>query len=116
MKGAVKHYNPQAPTRAELDIMKEKAETLGRTGAKLEQSLRRLRTLQEHIRILEKEGKDTPEVNALITEFNEVRGKALQHLHYLIVQREAMGFRRQANVQKMYKIPAKKRLMLDNDV
>jgi hypothetical protein len=109
MKGVVKRYNPQAPTRAELDIMKEKAETLGRTGVKLEQSLGRLRTLQEHIRILEKEGKDTPRENALITEFNEVRGKALQYLHYLIIQREAMGFRRHAHAQRMYKIPAKKR-------
>lgn len=116
MKGTRRRYNPQAPTRAELDIMKEKAETLGRTGAKLEESLRRLRGLQEQIRILKKQGKGTPEVNDLIREFNEVHAKALQYLHYLIIQREAMGFRRHANVQRMYKIPAKKSPLLNNDV
>lgn len=116
MTGTGRRYNPQDPTRAELDIMKEKAETLGRTGAKLEESLQRLRALQEHIRILEKQGKGAPEVNELVREFNEVREKAFQYLHYLIIQREAMGFRRHANVQRMYKIPAKKRPLLDNDV
>jgi hypothetical protein len=54
MKGTARRYNPQAPTLAELDIMKEKA--------------------------------------------------------------EAMGFRRHANVQRMYKIPDKKRPLLDSDV
>jgi hypothetical protein len=29
MKGTARRYNPQAPTHAEVDIMKEKAETLG---------------------------------------------------------------------------------------
>jgi len=116
MKGTARRYNPQAPTRAELDIMKEKAETLGRTGAKLDESLQRVRGLHEHIRILQKEGKGASEVNNLITEFNEVRAKAFQYLHYLIIQREAMGFRRHANVQRMYKIPAKKKCLIDNDV
>jgi hypothetical protein len=116
MKGKKGRLDPQAPTRAELDIMKEKAEVLGQTGGRLEESLRRLRTLQEHIRILEAQGKDAPEVNALIGEFNEVREKAFQYLHYLIIQREAMGFRRHTSVQRMYKTPDKKRPLLDSDV
>ena len=45
MKGTARRYNPQAPARVELDIMKEKAETLGRTEAKLKESLQRLRIL-----------------------------------------------------------------------
>ena len=116
MKGTARRYNPQAPTRAELDIIKEKAETLGRTGAKLDESLRKLRALQDHIKIMEKEGKGQAEVSDLITEFNEAREEAFQYLHYLIIQREAMGFRRHANVQRMYKIPAKKGPLLGNDV
>jgi hypothetical protein len=119
MKGTARRYNPQAPTRAELDIMKEKAETLGRTGAKLKESLQRLRVLQDHIRIMEKEGKGASEINDLIREFSEVRAKAFQCLHYLIyliIQRAAMGFRRHANAQRMYKIPAHKRTLLDSDV
>jgi len=116
MKGTARRYNPQAPTLAELDIIKEKAETLGRIGAKLDESLRKLRALQDHIKIMEKEGKGQAEVSNLITEFNEAREEAFQYLHYLIIQREAMGFRRHANVQRMYKIPTKKRPLLGNDV
>jgi len=116
MKGTARRYNPQAPTLAELDIIKEKAETLGRIGAKLDESLRKLRALQNHIKIMEKEGKGQAEVSNLITEFNEAREEAFQYLHYLIIQREAMGFRRHANVQRMYKIPTKKRPLLGNDV
>jgi hypothetical protein len=96
--------------------MREKAESLGRTGGKVDESLRRLRVLQEHRRIFKKHGKGAPEVNDLIREFNEKREKAFQYLHYLIIQREAMGFRRHASVQRMYKIPAKKRPLLENDV
>jgi hypothetical protein len=54
MKGKKGRLDPQAPTRAELDIMKEKA--------------------------------------------------------------EAMGFRRHTSVQRIYKIPDKKRPLLDSDV
>jgi len=116
MKGTARRYNPQAPTQAELDILKEKAETLGRTEAKLKESLQRLRVLQDHIRIMEKEGKGASEINDLIREFSEKRAKAFQYLHYLIIQRAAMGFRRYANVQRMYKLPAHKRPLLDSDV
>ena len=72
--------------------------------------------MQDHIRIMEKEGKGASEINDLNREFNEVRAKGFQYLHYLIIQREAMGFRRHANVQRMYKIPAQKRPLLDSDV
>jgi hypothetical protein len=116
MKGTGRRYDLEAPTRAELDIMKEKAEALGRVGAKLEQSLQRLRALEAHIKDLEREGQGTAEANALIGEFNGVREEAVQFLHYLIIQREAMGFRRHTSVQRLYRIPDKKRPLLDGDV
>ena len=49
-------FDPEAPTQAELAIMKEKAEALGRAGGKLDESLRRLKILEERMRILEREG------------------------------------------------------------
>jgi hypothetical protein len=113
MKGSGRRYNPEAPTRAELDIMKEKAEALGRVGAKLEHCLRRLRDLAAHIRVLERDGQAAAETNVLIGEFNEVREKSLQYLHYLIIQREAMGFRRHTSVQRLYRIPDRKRPLPD---
>jgi hypothetical protein len=46
-------------------------------------------------------------------EFNQVRQRALRYLHYLIIQREAIGFRRHANVRGMYQIPPKKRFIAE---
>jgi hypothetical protein len=109
-------FDPEAPTQAELDIMKEKAEALGRAGGRLDESLRRLKILEQRIKVLERDGEGAREVNALIREFNQVRERACQYLHYLIIQREAVGFRRHANVKNLYQIPFKKRHLPDEDV
>jgi hypothetical protein len=108
-------FDPEAPTQAELAIMKEKAEALGRTGGKLDESLRRLTILEQRIKMFEREGEGAREVNALIREFNQVRERACQYLHYLIIQREAIGFRRHAKVKRMYQIPCTKRPLPDED-
>jgi hypothetical protein len=109
-------FDPETPTQAELAIMQEQAEALGRTGGKLDESLQRLKILEERMRILEREGEGAREVNALIREFNQVRERACQYLHYLIIQREAIGFRRHANVKMMYQIPFKKQPLPDDEV
>jgi hypothetical protein len=108
-------FDPETPTRAELDIMQEQAEALGRTGGKLDESLRRLKVLGQRIKVFEREGEDARAVNALIKEFNQVRERTCQYLHYLIIQREAIGFRRHANVIRMYQIPLKRRPLPDED-
>ncbi len=108
-------FDPTAPTEVELDIMHEKAKALGRTGGRLDAGLQRIRVLEERIGILEREGEDARAVNTLIREFNQVREKARQYLHYLIIQREAIGFRRHAHVTKMYQIPFKKRPLPEDD-
>ena len=102
-------FEPETPIRAELDIMKEKAEALGRVGGRLDESLRKITILEQRITMLEREGKGARELNGLIREFNEVRQRAREYLHYLIIQREAIGFRRHANVRGMYQLPPKKR-------
>jgi len=111
-----KRCDPEAPLKAELDIMQEKAEALGQAGRKVDESLLRLRALEERIGILVEEGKTTAEINALIKEFNQLRETALQRLHHLIIHREAIGFRRHAHVKKMYSIPLKKRPLSDGEV
>jgi hypothetical protein len=108
-------FDPEAPTQAELEIMQEQAEALGRVGGRLDESLRRLKVLEQRIEILEREGEGARAVNALIREFNQVRERARQYLHYLIIQREAIGFRRHANVKRMYQIPFKKRPLPHED-
>ena len=104
-------FDLETPIQAELDIMKEKAEALGRVGGRLDESLRRIKFLEWRITMLEQGDKDTRAMNTLVREFNQVRQRALQFLHYLIIQREAIGFRRHANVRRMYQIPPKKRLL-----
>jgi hypothetical protein len=111
-----KRCNPEAPLKAELDIMQEKAEALGQAGRKVDESLQRLKVLEERIGMLVDEGKNPSEVNALIKEFNQARETALQRLHHLIIHREAIGFRRHTHVKKMYSIPLKKQPLSDADV
>ncbi|RLB05473.1 MAG: hypothetical protein DRG50_07160, partial [Deltaproteobacteria bacterium] len=103
------HLGPDVPTQAELDIMREKAEALGRTGQRLDECLRKLMALEERIKAVEVETRGVKELNALIGEFNNVREKAITYLHYLIIHREAIGFRRHPILEKMYRIPAKKK-------
>jgi hypothetical protein len=49
------------------------------------------------------------EINRHVEEFNRVRQKAELQFYYLIVTREALGLRRHEMVQKMYRIPDKKK-------
>ena len=116
MTRAEARYDPEAPLKAELEIMREKAEALGQAGRKVDESLQCLRILEERIGMLVDEGKNAVEINALIREFNQVRETALQRLHHLIIHREAIGFRRHAHVKKMYSIPLKKRPFSDAEV
>ena len=110
-------FDPETPIQAELDIMKEKAEALGRVGGRLDESLRGIKILEQRIQMLEREGRrGQVEMDTLIREFNQVRQRALQYLHYLIIQREAMGFRRHTHVTAMYQIPPRKRPLPLDDV
>ncbi len=72
----------------ESELQKERAASLGRTGAQLEQSLEAWRTAQAR-------GGD---VGAL-------RAEAQKRLWYLVVQREAVGLRNHRDVYELYGIP-----------
>jgi hypothetical protein len=102
-------FDPAAPTRAELDIMREKAAALGRTGRRLDEQVQRMKALEGRITMLEREAEGTSTVNALIREFNQVREQALHYRRCLIIQREAMGFRRHPTVMGLYQIPRKRK-------
>jgi hypothetical protein len=49
------------------------------------------------------------EINLSIEKFNAVHKKAQTQYYYLIVTREALGLRRHEMVQKIYRIPDKKK-------
>lgn len=117
------------PLAIEKEIEKEKAAALGRTGAKLRGYLLRLneirkmwaeekealrgleaRVLRRHPAprwaLLEREG-CLCRLRALSQAYQRTLQKATTYRYYLIVQREAIGFRSHWDVDRLYPLPLK---------
>ncbi len=87
----------------EHEIAQEKAFSLGRTGARLDELLRELAKLGE---VAARAG--TPEERAThVRAFNACRQRALDAYYALTIQREAMGVKRHEMLAEMYPIPPK---------
>lgn len=104
----------------EIDIVKEMAESLGSTGIRLEEILEKAREARYHAHGLVEtyrdatDGIDKPslgEVNESIREYNAWVGKAEDALRWLLIQREACGFRTHRNVDVFYPIPPRMPLL-----
>jgi hypothetical protein len=100
----------------EIDIVKEMAESLGSTGLRLEELLERaaaarevaLKKLACYDRIQgDCEKPVIATVNDSIREYNALLDKAEDTLRWLLIQREACGFRTHRNVNVHYPIPAR---------
>ena len=108
------------------EMLKERAEVLGRAGEKLATAIDRMRIIElgidERLKrfrsIMEKykeRGGDNKiaslkqdmmsEINREIAKFNRAREYAKLRYYYLIVTREAMGMRRHHWVDEWYSIP-----------
>lgn len=98
--------------RVQAEIEKEKAEALGRAGGRLEGAIRALRLIREEVEALEA-GRATPAdpmepaeaVGRRRAEHAALRRQARLYHHYLIVQREALGFRKHGEVDRLYPVP-----------
>jgi hypothetical protein len=53
------------------------------------------------------------EINEKIAQFNAMREHAEVRMYYLIVTREALGLRRHQRIEEYYRIPPKKRRLVD---
>jgi hypothetical protein len=116
------------------EMMKERAEVLGRAGEKLAAAIEKMRIIEQVIEdrlksyrsIVEKseDGSDDgklasrrqkifKEVNGEIGKFNHAREYAKLRYYYLIVTREAMGMRRHHWVEESYRIPPRKKYLRD---
>jgi hypothetical protein len=116
------------------EMMKERAEVLGRAGEKLATAIEKMRIIEQVIEerlksyrsIVEKseEGYDDgklasrrqkifKEINGEIGKFNHAREYAKLRYYYLIVTREAMGMRRHHWVEESYRIPPRKKYLRD---
>lgn len=98
----------------EIDIVKEMAEGLGSSGLKLEDLLEKSETARrEALEAIEQyrngePASDRPEislVNDLIRVYNSFVEQAEDALRWLLIQREACGFRTHRNVERFYPIP-----------
>ncbi len=107
--------------KTQEEIFQERAEILYRTGNKLSEALDRLKAIEEEIEAkldilrdsvksgLEEDCQELfKETNKEIRKYNKAREYAKLRYYYLIVTREAMGFRRHKWVDEMYRIPPKK--------
>ena len=108
------------------ELRREKAAVLARAGWDVEEVIEKLKSLDREIQLklsslkLTRDKNDShefarrrklicEEINYSINEFNTVRKKAELKYYYLIVTREALGLRHHEMVQKLYKIPEKKK-------
>jgi len=113
------------------EILKERAEVLGRAGDSVDRALIRLRRLEQSIegqyQELDRLGNDhhayahgdtstrmrqiIKRINEDIFYYNKLREYTQLRYHYLIITRESMGLRRHQRVEEIYAIPPKKRYL-----
>lgn len=99
------------------EIMRERAEALTRAGNSVDEALKRLKSLEEHIECLKQElailSPDKRDarlclvktINEAIKHYNELRKYANLRYYYLIVTREALGLRHHQRVAEVYAVP-----------
>lgn len=101
--------------KTQEELLKERAEVLGRAGEALAKALSDLEAIGRVIGESLREAGEQPdpetltEINGEIRRYNRAREYAQLRYYYLIVTREAMGFRRHKTVEEVYKIPPKKK-------
>ena len=86
----------------EREIASEIAYSLGRAAKKLEASIARARATRS---ALDAAQLDVREKELLARRFEEERALAERHLRDLMIQREALGFRRHADLYRLYPLP-----------
>ena len=103
--------------KTQEEILKERAEVLGRAGEALAAALSDLDKIGRSISDSIRKAGEYPaletlkEINGEIRHYNRAREYAQLRYYYLIVTREAMGFRRHKAVEEAYRIPPKKKYL-----
>lgn len=106
------------------EIFQERADVLFRTGEALSDALRKLTSIGEIVdsgieglhTLTENEDPATigelyARINGEISRYDRAREYAKLRYRYLIITREAMGFRRHTWVEKIYRIPPKRKYL-----
>ena len=93
--------------RLETEILGEQASALGRIGRRLEAGLAELERLRSELAAARRAAP------ALYERYQAVWRETRLQLWYLIVQREALGFRRNADLERVYRLPPRSPLPSD---
>ena len=110
------------------ELLRERAAVLARAGFAVEDALAKLDRLDrrfgemmfrwQSLQAGSPEGAHPKEkqsvfeeINEIVEQFNAACQKAEIQYYYLIVTREALGLRRHETVQRLYRIPSKKKKM-----
>jgi hypothetical protein len=103
----------------EIELVKEMAEALGSTGIRLEKILEQVETarmeVDDLIHMYEGNrfgpaGLDLETVNESVRAYNRLVDKAEDARRWLLIQREACGFRTHRDVDLHYPVPTKVKL------
>jgi len=89
----------------EQEIVAEMAAALGRSAAKVDLALLRLELVAKDIDT----AADEDERTRLVARFNALRAEALRARHELAIHREAVGFRRNHELDRLYPVPGPRR-------
>jgi len=88
------------------ELVEEAAHSLGSSARRLEAGLAALELLDEELGRLE--ASDGAGRQDLVQRFNTQREDVLLRLHYVRIQREALGFTRHTELEQHYPVPPKK--------
>ncbi|MFH0824802.1 MAG: hypothetical protein V2B18_18775 [Pseudomonadota bacterium] len=95
----------------EIEIVKEMAESLGSTGLRLDEAIEKIGVLAAELDEMRKgpdpDRRRAESIEGIILEHNRLVDEARHHLHWLLIQREACGFRKHRDVDRFYPIPPK---------
>jgi hypothetical protein len=98
----------------EAEIEQERAEALGRAGERLEEALRVLWALRRelegmggdlHTRSRDREAGGGVMEESTTSRYRAWHARVVELRHFLIIQREAIGFRRHDDVDRHYPMP-----------
>jgi len=109
------------------ELLRERAVVLSRAGFAVEDALEKLAKIEQQIedklRCFYSYQTDDfvpggqcrqaflADINSIIDQFNAACQKAELQFYYLIVTREALGLRRHETVERLYRVPLKKKKM-----
>lgn len=103
----------------EIDIVKEMAESLGSQGIRIDEILENLNVVGARLNEMLAMVQEAPdscqspslnEIDLTMRKYNTLVDNAHEALRWLLIQREACGFRKHKDVHLHYPIPPKVRL------